>query len=99
MDPTHQVHEDAYDEGPARERPAEETGGHAPPPVGRVGGSGDEALSAPSGEARSGMAADLAGLLAEIERLSDLDPTEAAEPAARIADVLGAVLEAAEEDR
>lgn len=42
---------------------------------------------------------DLPEILAEIERLTDLDPADAAEPAARLADVLGIALEAVEEDR
>jgi CBS-domain-containing membrane protein len=49
-------------------------------------------------EAGGDASADLSEILAEIERLVDLDPADAAEPAARLADVLGAALEAAEEE-
>ncbi len=46
-----------------------------------------------------GSPADLSEILAEIERLAGVDAAEAAEPAARLADVLSAALEAVEEER
>lgn len=50
-------------------------------------------------EPGDGLPDDLSSILAEIERLSGMDAADAAEPAARLADVLGAALEAVEEER